>query len=55
MRPEDIEMIANIYSFERMEVPINEFQSFKAPGKPVNAHTNKFSFTRMCFENSEVT
>ena len=30
MRPEDTEMIANICSFERMEVAINEFQSFKA-------------------------
>ena len=32
MRPEDTEMIANIYSFERMEAAINEFQPFKAPG-----------------------
>ena len=32
MRPEDTEMIANICSFERMEVAINKFQSFKAPG-----------------------
>ena len=32
MRPEDIEMIASICSFERMEPTINEFQPFKAPG-----------------------
>ena len=32
MRPEYTEMIANIYSFERMETAINEFQPFKAPG-----------------------
>ena len=32
MRPEDIDMIANICSFERMEEAINEFQPFKAPG-----------------------
>ena len=31
MRPEDTEMIANICSFERMEVAIKEFQSFEAP------------------------
>ena len=31
MRPEDTEMIANIYSFERMEAAINEFQPFKGP------------------------
>ena len=32
MRHEDPEMIANIYSFKRMEAAINEFQPFKAPG-----------------------
>ena len=32
MRFEDTEMIANIYSFERMETAFNEFQPFKAPG-----------------------
>ena len=32
MTPEDTEMIANICSFERMEVAINQFQLFKAPG-----------------------
>ena len=32
MRPEDIEMIANICLFERMEAAINEFQPLKAPG-----------------------
>ena len=32
MGPEDTEMIANVYSFERMEAAINEFQPFKAPG-----------------------
>ena len=31
MRSEDIEMIANICSFERMEAAINEFQPFIAP------------------------
>ena len=32
MRPEDTEMIANLYSFERMEAAIYKFQPFKAPG-----------------------
>ena len=32
MRPEDIEMIVNICSFEGMEAVINKLQPFKAPG-----------------------
>ena len=32
MRPEDTEMIVNIRSFRSMEVAINKFQPFKAPG-----------------------
>ena len=32
MRPEDTEMIANIYSFERLEAAVNKFQPFKSPG-----------------------
>ena len=32
LRPEDTEIIANLCSFERMEVAINKFQPFKAPG-----------------------
>ena len=31
MTPEDTKMIANIWSLERMEAAINEFQPFKAP------------------------
>ena len=31
MRPEDIEMIANICSFEHMEAATNKFQPFIAP------------------------
>ena len=32
MRPEDTEIVANLYSFEGMETAVNEFQQFKAPG-----------------------
>ena len=32
VRPEDTQMIASVCSFEGLEVVINEFQPFKAPG-----------------------